>query len=483
LLSFIGEYAGFERVKILRLQESPELREKIDVNLADVLGGVSPDYSIVAQKAGSKNNMSALDQAFANNYGLTSSDLANRYEESRQRVLAEANQAKAATENELSAVREVIQTDLAEVHRRLEQTMGELGAARAEKEALGAEREAVKAELAEVRGRLEQAAGELGAARVEKDALGAEREGIKAELAEVRGRLEQMAAELGAARSERDALEAALENERFFVQQAVSERDALSSEEETTASLLQQANEKLATAQQELHQLHQANHHHHQLAQERQQRIDDLLHSTSWRITSPLRKVKRAALVFTAPDGRPTFAYVGKHAKLYIEQRPGLRKATSFLSPGPTQTPASTRDYLSQPPTSGADKNGPSVKAWKMSISSWLGEALLVAKDRIDANPGLRRFVLRLLERFPGLKFRLRRRYLAKRAGVAGSVDSLNGREAFETSWKQGQSEEPLSATPTNLELIIARERMRVAGASMEGGTPLQRYIWKTEKP
>jgi SAM-dependent methyltransferase len=271
LLSFIGEYAGFERVKILRLQESPELREKIDVNLADVLGGVSPDYSIVAQKAGSKKTISALNQAFAKHYGLTSSDLANRYEDSHQRALEEINQVKAATENTLNAVSEVIQTELAEVHLRLEQAVGELGAARAARAALGAEREAIKVELAEARGRLEQAS--------------------------------------------------------IIAQELSQERDALLSEKETTASLLQGANEKLAATHQELHQIHQANHHHHQLAQERQQRIDELLRSTCWRLTAPLRWVRRVFTPTTHKESKESLAdTLLTHSALYIRRRPYLKQ-------------------------------------------------------------------------------------------------------------------------------------------------------------
>ena len=50
LLAFVAEYAGFARVKTLRLQESKELVNKGDVSLQDVFAGVSPDYAVVAQK-------------------------------------------------------------------------------------------------------------------------------------------------------------------------------------------------------------------------------------------------------------------------------------------------------------------------------------------------------------------------------------------------------------------------------------------------
>ena len=50
LLAFVAEYAGFARVKTLRLQESKELVNKGDVSLQDVFAGASPDYAVVAQK-------------------------------------------------------------------------------------------------------------------------------------------------------------------------------------------------------------------------------------------------------------------------------------------------------------------------------------------------------------------------------------------------------------------------------------------------
>ena len=48
-------------------------------------------------------------------------------------------------------------------------------------------------------------------------------------------------------------------------------------------------NQALETARQELHQTQQSNHHHWQLAEQRQQQINALYKSRSWRITAPLR--------------------------------------------------------------------------------------------------------------------------------------------------------------------------------------------------
>ncbi|WP_258170957.1 methyltransferase domain-containing protein [Burkholderia multivorans] len=80
LLSFVAEHAGFGRVKIVRLQESPELRDaSTPVQFLDVIRGASPDYAIVAQKSADAMP-AAFDGAFDADYGLTIDALIHRYE-------------------------------------------------------------------------------------------------------------------------------------------------------------------------------------------------------------------------------------------------------------------------------------------------------------------------------------------------------------------------------------------------------------------
>ena len=68
LLAFVPEYLGYESVKILRLQETAGVKTNPNLSMLDVLTGASPDYAVVAQKAGYtalKNSLQALfDQAF-----------------------------------------------------------------------------------------------------------------------------------------------------------------------------------------------------------------------------------------------------------------------------------------------------------------------------------------------------------------------------------------------------------------------------------
>ena len=76
LLAFAAEYAGFARVATLRLHEG--IADGRPAELIDVLAGVSPDYAIVAQKAGPSSP--ALNEAFAARHGVNLNELAERWE-------------------------------------------------------------------------------------------------------------------------------------------------------------------------------------------------------------------------------------------------------------------------------------------------------------------------------------------------------------------------------------------------------------------
>ncbi|WP_343669759.1 class I SAM-dependent methyltransferase [Paraburkholderia heleia] len=80
LLSFAAEYARFERVKTLRLQEPESLHDPAAaISLLNVLEGVSPDYSVVAQKGGDELLLASTAPAFEKEYGLTLPALAIRH--------------------------------------------------------------------------------------------------------------------------------------------------------------------------------------------------------------------------------------------------------------------------------------------------------------------------------------------------------------------------------------------------------------------
>lgn len=93
LLSFLPEYYGFARTKVLRLQESDGLRDAAEITLGDVLMGVSPDYAVIAQKDCSSAEESALfDAPFEKQYGVDLWSLAVRYQLQIQRLSATQQQ-------------------------------------------------------------------------------------------------------------------------------------------------------------------------------------------------------------------------------------------------------------------------------------------------------------------------------------------------------------------------------------------------------
>lgn len=82
LLSFLTEFSGFDRSKLLRLQEQAELHDPTHaVDLITALGSSSPDYAIIAQKSADEPVKALFDQPFAQTYGITPGELAARYDQ------------------------------------------------------------------------------------------------------------------------------------------------------------------------------------------------------------------------------------------------------------------------------------------------------------------------------------------------------------------------------------------------------------------
>ena len=81
LLTFLTDYFGFSRSKLLRLQEPALLRDELTpVSLFNVLSAVSPDYAVIAQKQGDANVLARFDTLFNQDYGLSLAILASRYQ-------------------------------------------------------------------------------------------------------------------------------------------------------------------------------------------------------------------------------------------------------------------------------------------------------------------------------------------------------------------------------------------------------------------
>lgn len=79
LLSFTTEHEGLIRNKILRLQESHDASNRL--GLSTVLGGASPDYSVVSQKNGPAEVIARFNDVFAIEYGVSLQDLATQFDD------------------------------------------------------------------------------------------------------------------------------------------------------------------------------------------------------------------------------------------------------------------------------------------------------------------------------------------------------------------------------------------------------------------
>jgi SAM-dependent methyltransferase len=142
LLSFLPEYYGFARTKILRIQESKEHATNVSPTLNDVLAGASPDYAVIAQKTAPAETLDLFDKAFNQEYGLSLNTLADRYDAS---IEARATQAEAcATQAEARAT----QAEACATQAEARATQAEACASQAEARATQAEACASQAEAA-----------------------------------------------------------------------------------------------------------------------------------------------------------------------------------------------------------------------------------------------------------------------------------------------------------------------------------------------
>jgi SAM-dependent methyltransferase len=80
LLAFVPEYYGFSRVKVVRLQEDSSLLQAKSVSLNQVIGGASPDYAVVAQKASDAPSLEAFGEVFQKEFGLSTYALLMHYD-------------------------------------------------------------------------------------------------------------------------------------------------------------------------------------------------------------------------------------------------------------------------------------------------------------------------------------------------------------------------------------------------------------------
>ena len=104
--------------------------------------------------------------------------------------------------------------------------------------------------------------------------------------------------------------------------------ESRASQAEERADELQVA---LDNARKELHELHQSNHHHRQLCEILKQHNHLLLHSRSWRITAPLRRIGGGLRRQSPGAWRSRVKMLVQHAVLYVRERPRLKQVALMV--------------------------------------------------------------------------------------------------------------------------------------------------------
>jgi len=257
LLSFLPEFYGFERTKVLRLQENKALATQGKISLGNVIEGASPDYAVIAQKKAGVNFLKKFDDVFALDFGLSLTALTNKFD---SRLLTiEANvESSLSLEEELNATKS-----------RIEKFIESLAVATNNVEHL--------------ENQLEEKGAELLGQQAANHAL-------EEEMSVMKPRIEQFIESLAIATNTVAQLEGQLKakNEDLSVQQIANY-----SLQEQLDDIAQKSNEQsneLDEARVKIDELHQSNHHWWLEAEKFTKELHTVHKSKSWRITWPLRK-------------------------------------------------------------------------------------------------------------------------------------------------------------------------------------------------
>jgi SAM-dependent methyltransferase len=99
LLSFLTMHIGFVRNTTLRLQEWKDLHKDLTpVSLYQVLSGVSPDYSIIAQKDDTQAQLDFFNALFQTEYGISLEKLSLKFTIQHDQYFKETNKKLAELE-------------------------------------------------------------------------------------------------------------------------------------------------------------------------------------------------------------------------------------------------------------------------------------------------------------------------------------------------------------------------------------------------
>jgi SAM-dependent methyltransferase len=321
LLSFLPEYYGFFRVKLMRLQEDNALSVSEEISLYDVLGGVSPDYAVVAQKSADQFLIACNIDAFEKEYGLTLSNLAEKFNQQLIQVAKTAISAETQVHqaSERAALTEVQAQQASE-----RAALTEVQAQQASERATSAE---AHAQQASERAALTEAYARQASERAALTEAQAHQASERAALTEAQAHQASERAALTKAQAQQA-------NERATSAEAQAEQ---ASERATSAEAqAKHASERAISAEAQAKQ-----------ACERSANAESALlaiqNSTSWKLTAPLRTIGVGVKqIFQQPkkensDIKRTIKLLLAHATLYTNRRPKLRNAVLVvLSQFPT---------------------------------------------------------------------------------------------------------------------------------------------------
>lgn len=300
LLEFVVEFGGFARHRVVRLQEPPQLHGNAPLELMNVLNGVSPDYSVVAQKSAELSTTMPFDPVFAAPFGLDLATLAQRYQtqqDSRQgelnASLTQLTERIAAAEVSAGGLFQRTLETVSEAQAATRLMQAELSSAQQRERTLEASVHAQALQEAEAR-----AANYLGQAQeAGARALQAEQRALEAEQEATRASREAAEAMLLLEEQERQAEAIASRFARESKQ--IVDESSQQAERRATERVLQaeqQATERAQRIQQQAdEQAQRAEHLQWQLNEmtvrviAAEQQVRDLHASTSWRVMAPAR--------------------------------------------------------------------------------------------------------------------------------------------------------------------------------------------------
>jgi O-antigen chain-terminating methyltransferase len=256
LLSFVADHYGYHKVKIVRLQEPRDLMELQSPTLLDVLNGASMDYAVVAQKRTDlAKPPSELDAAFQREYGIDLRTLAIRYDQEMSGKLNEI----------LSRI-----DKSAEFEARVRAATDELARMQQEFAACNADKHALSMDKSNLTAQLDQLRSEL---RERESAIRSVTESREAQILALTAQLDQLRSEL---RERESAIKSVTEPREAQILALTAQLDQLRSELRVRESAIKSVNE---SRQAEVVAL--------------TARLDAMQSSTSWRLTDPLRRLKR----------------------------------------------------------------------------------------------------------------------------------------------------------------------------------------------